>query len=74
MLESLLLNSTQMQRVRIHKLEIIIPDIELINGFCNLDENNTKLEEILTTLRKVKHEQDYMNLYVNASTRAQIRQ
>jgi hypothetical protein len=63
-----------MQRVRIHKLEIIIPDIELINGFCNLDENNTKLEEILTTLRKVKHEQDYMNLYVNASTRAQIRQ
>jgi hypothetical protein len=74
MLESLLLNSNQMQRVRIHKLEIIIPDIELINGFCNLDENNTKLEEILTTLRKVKHEQDYMNLYVNASTRAQIRQ
>jgi hypothetical protein len=47
MLESLLLNSTQMQRVRIHKLEIIIPDIELINGFCNLDGNNTKLEEMI---------------------------
>ena len=36
-----------MQRVRIHKLEIIIPDIELINGFCNLDGNNTKLEEMI---------------------------
>ena len=36
-----------MQRVRIHKLEIIIPDIELINAFCNLDGNNTKSEEMI---------------------------